>query len=327
MHCWEHPEKAPKNSNSVPVDHLGKIKLEETIDIKPNVECGVIENVVKYELDLPEPSSNGNLQPISVIDCSFTIDHPFNEETNHVQNVEQEHPNTSSYQLVFYDKMKTEATKLSTETNLDKQQQGLSQNRPTAAITKAFRPIYHCDDCDKKFGTKSSYSNHVRIHYGTKNTEKLETHENAPCKIICKFCGLQFEDMKGFINHSTQGNSCHYLVCKECGVTFKTSTSLKRHMNCHKPARHYCCFCIKAFSRQDGYKIHLLKHIKELEHECKICGKQFAQNFSLSEHLKLHIDKPPLKCDFCTKSFHRQFNYSRHLKTHARKLQLGKSNT
>ncbi|KAK6313993.1 hypothetical protein J4Q44_G00154520 [Coregonus suidteri] len=77
-----------------------------------------------------------------------------------------------------------------------------------------------------------------------------------------------------------------------------------------------CPYCDKAFSKNDGLKMHIRTHTREKPYKCSECNKAFSQKRGLDEHMRTHTGEKPFQCDVCDLSFSLKKMLSRHKLTH-----------
>ncbi|KAI9526194.1 hypothetical protein NQZ68_042263 [Dissostichus eleginoides] len=58
-----------------------------------------------------------------------------------------------------------------------------------------------------------------------------------------------------------------------------------------------CPYCDKAFSKNDGLKMHIRTHTREKPYKCSECNKAFSQKRGLDEHMRTHTGEKPFQCD------------------------------
>jgi len=107
---------------------------------------------------------------------------------------------------------------------------------------------FQCSYCDKKFGHKSTLTNHLRIH----NREK---------PFECSYCDKKFGQKRNLSIH------------------------LRIHTGV-KPFK--CFVCEKAFHSQRDLTNHLQIHQAEKPFKCSLCDKGFSFKQTLIEHLRIH---------------------------------------
>lgn len=171
------------------------------------------------------------------------------------------------------------------------------------------------DNCDKKFASKRSLNDHIRLdHKGTITPtikcskcpkvflypSKLEAHCKKAHKTYkcdhqdCMSSDISFEKWSLLLQHKA---SNHPLKCPKCPLkTFKTSQGLKKHTKLKHFSipkstthTHICAVCAQSFKRPSDLKLHVdtkhnLKRFYCLDSECK-------SSYQSKQRLKAHLDK------------------------------------
>ncbi|KRT81216.1 zinc finger protein, partial [Oryctes borbonicus] len=166
-----------------------------------------------------------------------------------------------------------------------------------------------CNICNRKCGSKSALSDHIRTHTG-----------DRPYK--CEFCG------KGFAQRGTLGVhiQCAHkkekpYVCETCGKAFTLKGSLTKHTIVHMSnlEKKFICEvadCNRSFRTKRDRHDHMRRHIKGRCHPCTLCDKAFFDSTGLKRHMKCHTGEKPYECSTCHKSFSQQSNLRIHYRSH-----------
>lgn len=188
---------------------------------------------------------------------------------------------------------------------------------------------YECTDCDRKFVSKNSLSQHMRSHTGKmfqcklcdyRNTGKsaftihMSTHSEPTHK--CNKCGEKFMKLRELSAHLRRFKcifKCNFCEYKETGIAAFTI-----HMNPHPNAVHECNLCDYRNTRITAFLIHKKTHserTKEPIHECNICGRKFLRGSALSIHMRTHKGKI-FECNYCNYKNTGKTAFTIHVKTH-----------
>jgi len=156
------------------------------------------------------------------------------------------------------------------------------QNKPVKPRKKL-----NCNNCNKKFASKKSFSKH---RYFCDPTVLLADHALA-------------EQQHGNTDYCDADNL-------ESGENGDTKSGLK------KKSSHTCTVCHKTFGCLSYLKQHMRVHTGEKPFPCTTCGKAFNDRSALRNHNKLHTNERPFTCDVCSKSFRRSDSLKYHKASH-----------
>ncbi|KAI5704952.1 hypothetical protein M8J75_010393 [Diaphorina citri] len=178
------------------------------------------------------------------------------------------------------------------------------------------RPFF-CNDCDKTFPTKRSWSVHLPVH-------------SNETQFLCAVCSKGFKWSQGLENHmSTHVNEKLYL-CNQCDFHTANRAYLAKHTLKHYNKKEVCPHeeCKHREIRRENLKAHLLTHSKVKRFQCELCGKSFAQARNLDRHLE-SVHNPhmtELSCNQCNyltirldklkdhfKSRHKMYDYTQYI--------------
>lgn len=142
---------------------------------------------------------------------------------------------------------------------------------------------FACNQCDKKYSTRSSLSSHKRYIHPAGNHPSYD----------CHLCGFKFPYQTRLLSHLETHAGIRKYLCDFCGTAFVTTSALRRHRKSHEP--------LAAHSRS---KV------------CTICGSLYASTKSLHVHMRLHTGEKPVKCPECDKCFTQHSSLYFHIRTH-----------
>ncbi|XP_066147621.1 zinc finger protein 569-like [Euwallacea fornicatus] len=160
---------------------------------------------------------------------------------------------------------------------------------------------WKCEECNKTFRSKRTYSSHVKGHSKKK----------------CPVCGVMitvYNLSKHVSNHKANPAVCHL-----CGITAKNPDSLRGHIYyTHSQKILKCELCNSTFKKLYIYKMHIKKvHTGEKSFTCDTCGKGFFANYQLNNHIKRrHLKERKYICQYCKKGFSSRFSMRTHERQH-----------
>jgi KRAB domain-containing zinc finger protein len=139
--------------------------------------------------------------------------------------------------------------------------------------------IYSCSECEQKFSSRGSRSDHVRkVHRGMV----------FPCA-----CGKTYASRQSLFKHRETD---------KCGLA-KPSAKKRLVDPNNPPARkkYPCEQCDKVYFSREGRKEHMDSVHKGMIYRCK-CGRTYSSYSSLRDHMKRDCGKE-YKCDQCHMTF------------------------
>lgn len=173
--------------------------------------------------------------------------------------------------------------------------------------------LNHTNDNISSLNSKTLFK--CRINFRNKqnfksNSESLSKNTQ---KKICKYCGANFENRKGFIIHIKNHRKKKPFVCKVCSERFTDPDELKSHVNEHKKEKPYMCeFCGHQFKFPNHLAMHKQLH-SDPSFECVDCNKKFYLKRHLNYHLRLkHTNEEKVNCDICKKTYRNKDSLLRH---------------
>nr|CAI5856851.1 unnamed protein product [Callosobruchus analis] len=133
-----------------------------------------------------------------------------------------------------------------------------------------------CNECGKKFWTKSLLDSHLKIHLGIK-------------PYICEVCSKGFPTKNSLQKHNLVHTGEKPVSCMICEKTFSQKGHLIYHMRKHSGERPFSCIhCNKSFNHSGSLKVHIRIHTGEKPFICDICSKGFYDSSSMKKHKKVH---------------------------------------
>ncbi len=138
-------------------------------------------------------------------------------------------------------------------------------NNPNAAVTTSRSKNPHfCILCDKGFGNKTIFTDHLLWHKGDKSR--------------CHLCRKYFSKEKYAMHLNTHKNILH---CDRCDATFYNAKLWKIHRATHLNKHHI----------HDHYtNMHTKTTVTDSPYKCPKCDKTFTQRKNMSSHCnKVHI--------------------------------------
>uniref|UniRef100_A0A1B6MMD2 C2H2-type domain-containing protein n=1 Tax=Graphocephala atropunctata TaxID=36148 RepID=A0A1B6MMD2_9HEMI len=198
---------------------------------------------------------------------------------------------------------------------------------------------FACQYCPEVFSSFPLLKSHRKTHV-----------KNKIYRCVQKSCGLVFESLESFIEHTTghqvdcdaQYNCIHcrqtfcsldelgthqrthnsttkkktsMVTCKLCKGRFSSSEALDRHQ-AEDPHSYPCPECGKVYVCERHLRRHLTCHMSQPSYACPDCGKMFKTSQNLNIHRLVHSTAKPFVCQHCPAAFSRQDRLLRHTFIH-----------
>lgn len=163
------------------------------------------------------------------------------------------------------------------------------------------KSLFNCNQCEKKFNSKSALFSHKKIH-------KNEFYK-------CEHCGKAFTRNDSYREHLLIHSNLRH-KCGFCEKNFVQRSNLVRHERIHTGTKPYKCqFCEKTFSDKGAQKSHENVHTKAEFIDCEKCGKTFSRKAKLNRHMKSHSMEDVYKCQ-CGHICLDKYTFKMHQTTH-----------
>uniref|UniRef100_A0AAG5DA07 C2H2-type domain-containing protein n=1 Tax=Anopheles atroparvus TaxID=41427 RepID=A0AAG5DA07_ANOAO len=193
--------------------------------------------------------------------------------------------------------------------------------------------IYCCEDCEKRFPTKSRLTAHIRKMHTAKDVicdqcqkpfskYTIKDHKRAvhESNFMCEHCPRIFKSRlpleQHLEEHKTGARPAPTATCNICGTVVRDKYCLATHMKRlhtkHAPVN--CGSCGKEFKSKHNLDAHLANVCTDRSFPCTICGKQFKKKLKLKEHMTTHTKSALYQCPFCPKTFSFETQFYTHRK-------------
>nr|XP_033341600.1 uncharacterized protein LOC117229298 [Megalopta genalis]XP_033341601.1 uncharacterized protein LOC117229298 [Megalopta genalis]XP_033341602.1 uncharacterized protein LOC117229298 [Megalopta genalis]XP_033341603.1 uncharacterized protein LOC117229298 [Megalopta genalis]XP_033341604.1 uncharacterized protein LOC117229298 [Megalopta genalis] len=83
-------------------------------------------------------------------------------------------------------------------------------------------------------------------------------------------------------------------IPNESNISFKKRKPISKKKRKHKKKEFKCKYCLKRFSTDWYFKLHVAMHTGESRYSCKVCKESFANNIELRNHMVLNHKKNKL---------------------------------
>ncbi|XP_058167405.1 zinc finger protein OZF-like [Anopheles ziemanni] len=209
------------------------------------------------------------------------------------------------------------------------------QNMEEHVKNKHQERAYCCEDCGKRFPTKSRLTAHIRKMHTAKDVicdlcqkpfskYTIKDHKRAvhEASFMCELCPRTFKARlpleQHLEEHKTGLRPAPTATCNICGTVVRDkyclSTHIKRLHTDHPPVS--CGSCGKEFKSKHNLGVHLANVCTDRSFPCTICGKQFKKKIKLTEHMTTHTRSALYQCQYCPKTF----SFETQLYTHRKQV-------
>uniref|UniRef100_A0A3Q3WH12 C2H2-type domain-containing protein n=1 Tax=Mola mola TaxID=94237 RepID=A0A3Q3WH12_MOLML len=136
---------------------------------------------------------------------------------------------------------------------------------------KPLKPL-SCSVCSRKYSSKSSLRNHMRLHSEGKY-------------VTCSVCKKKFPSRGELDKHMRIHTGEKPFKCSICDKAFIQNSSLTVHMRGHTGEKPFSCsLCEKSYAVKSTLRMHMRKHTGEKPYSCKVCGRSFVRGTILKTH-------------------------------------------
>ncbi|XP_031709393.1 zinc finger protein 574 isoform X1 [Anarrhichthys ocellatus] len=190
-----------------------------------------------------------------------------------------------------------------------------------------------CHHCSTQFVNQSVLEIHMQRCPSTeedKNTGRGRGQGRGRCtgQVECDLCGHRCMTQEGLDLHRLSHTGQTPLKCpvRPCRRRFTSNSTLEEHVVAHfqgtlgkskNRPRFRCQICLKEFSYNSTFNVHMRTHTDERPFECATCGKRFRQLPHLQDHERIHSGIRPFCCWICGKSFSVAARLTEHARTHS----------
>lgn len=194
-------------------------------------------------------------------------------------------------------------------------------HKNSVKISNSNQQKVKCTVCEK-YVTKYYYKNHLLLHGGKAEKEKLLRQ--------CPYCGKsvvysyfnahiqRIHSDKVGQKHVTRRNEKFEIpqyICDKCGKIFSSKRNLKQHILIHGgELRFKCIFCPYRGLHAGLLKIHIRTHTRDYNYKCWKCPAKFHTKSNLSKHQqrKHNPGSKVFQCGSCDKSFYTKPELNKH---------------
>ncbi|XP_046744964.1 zinc finger and BTB domain-containing protein 11-like isoform X2 [Diprion similis] len=189
---------------------------------------------------------------------------------------------------------------------------------------------FHCNLCEKRYGTAVLLEEHINSHTGAKpykckvcdfatsNRQVLSYHKTThkPAKdISCEVCGKKFFSNCRMRAHMIVHNKDRSLMCRLCSTYLCNAEALKKHYDKVHTRDYVCSVCGVRTRSKKALTNHENVH-SAAKYSCPLCSNVYKSKHMLKEHILKHQGIRKYKCELCQKSFAQQSHISAHMSVH-----------
>ncbi|XP_017270752.1 zinc finger protein 574 isoform X2 [Kryptolebias marmoratus] len=190
-----------------------------------------------------------------------------------------------------------------------------------------------CPHCSAQFINQSVLDIHLQRCPATEDERNVgrgrgQGRGRSTGQMECDLCGHRCMTQEGLDLHRLSHTGQTPLKCpvRPCRRRFTSNSTLEEHVLAHfqgtlskskNRPRFRCEICLKEFSYQSTFSVHMRTHTDERPFECTTCGKRFRQLPHLQDHERIHSGLRPFCCWICGKSFSVAARLTEHARTHS----------
>ncbi|KAJ7369966.1 hypothetical protein OS493_035137 [Desmophyllum pertusum] len=151
-----------------------------------------------------------------------------------------------------------------------------------------------CQECGKKFSSKSNLNKHGKKHLPGYVPAKDKQREK---KYVCLDCCKRFDSMHGLESHQRSHTGERPFECEQCSWKFTQKTHLNRHIR----------------SVHEKVPRERQSDISNTPVECEVCNKVYVNGRVLLVHIQsVHEGLRPYKCEYCDATYTQRGHLWRH---------------
>ncbi|ELU12691.1 hypothetical protein CAPTEDRAFT_226185 [Capitella teleta] len=164
--------------------------------------------------------------------------------------------------------------------------------------------IFHCDICDRSFGSYSGFMAHKVMHDESRDYEGFD----------CPKCDAVLLTKGSFNRHLKVVHSdVRRFICEVCNSAFKSRKDLNNHCLIHLKEKQFkCSICALPCRSAESLRVHMLRHSAWKPYTCRLCGKTYTQKHALQMHLAHHNKGD--QCLYCNTIIHNRIMMHAHMR-------------